>query len=111
MNRFAIPCFLGTGNGSLQLFVGWIGSSSFPSVVFRQKNSLDKFVQLVQINIGKYGTAHPALRRSAERFVPSPFFQIASLKHVPDQPQESVIMDVFTQDAHEYVMRQTPETV
>src|SRR6266699_1924200 len=111
MNGFPIPLFLGTGNGPLQLFVGWIWSSQFPLVVFRKKYSLDKLVQFVQVNIGKNWTAHPALRCSAERLGPLPFFQISSLKHMPDKPQEAVIMDVFTQDAHEHVMRQAPKTI
>ena len=58
MNGFPIPLFLGTGNGPLQLFVGWICSSQFPLVVFGKKYSLDKLVQFVQVNIGKNWTAH-----------------------------------------------------
>jgi len=59
-DSLSIPSALGTGDGIDHILVRRIFSSPLPSVVFRQQNGLDKFVQLVQVDIAEDWTAYPS---------------------------------------------------
>jgi hypothetical protein len=102
---------LGAGYGIFHFLVRWISDTSLPSVIFRKQDCFDKLVQFIQVDIAEYWTTHSALRCSAQRLMPAPFFEVSCLEHVSDQHQKSVIVDAFSQDVHENLMVQTAETI
>ena len=95
----------------LHLGVGRIGRPARPSGVFRYENCLDEFVEPVQVNIGQDRGGHPALRTAAQRGVPFPVLKVPGLQHIPQQPQEPVIVNLLAQYPEKYPVIKRSETV
>src|SRR6266536_2151726 len=66
-------------------------------------------VQPVEVDVRKDGTDDPALRNSAERRVEPPVLQVSRLQQRPDQPEETAVVDAFSEDAKQDLMIQSVE--
>ena len=71
-------------------------------VVDREESLLDKSVQLVEIDVGKQRTENRALRRSAQRCIPSPLFQVPCLEQVLDETNEAFVIYVPTKYVNQH---------
>src|SRR5882724_7543987 len=91
--------------------IGAITCPVDPSRVSRNQDRFDKLVQLVQIDVGQDRRDHPTLRRAAERGVVSPVFQIPGPQHLPQQPQEPVVVDLLTEYPDHDLMVECSETI
>jgi hypothetical protein len=100
-NCLPISSALGTGDGVFNLLIGRVFPPAFSSIVLGKLHCLDKLIQLIQVDIAEDRTAHPTLWCPTEGFVPAPLFEISCLEHVSYEPQKSVVMNAFTQDAQE----------
>ena len=45
-----------------------------------------------------WGRGNPALRRAAQRGLVIPLFEVTRLEHVPDKPEEAVVVDLLAED-------------
>ena len=57
----------------------------------------------------RWGRGHAALRTAAERFMVFPVFQVPGPEHIPDKPQEPLVMDFLRQYPEKDLMIQGPE--
>jgi hypothetical protein len=72
---------------------------------------LDKFVELVQVNVTENRRYHTALRASAERVVILPVLQVPGFQHVPDKPQEPLVVNLLRQYPEQDIVIQAAEAV
>src|SRR5262245_55878377 len=63
---------------------------------------LDELIQLVEVDVGKDWANHTALRRSAQRRVVLPIFQVTCAEQVGEQPQEALIVEFLVQDRQQH---------
>jgi hypothetical protein len=89
---------------------GICGPGNSPGV-FRDQDCLGEFVQPVQVDIGEDWADYAALRNTGKRRVPFPVFQVPGFQHMPDQPQEPVVVDFLRQDRDHYLVVQGPEAI
>ena len=62
---------------------------------------LKKAGNVVQYQVGKAGTENPTLRNTTVAVDILPVFHVPCLEEVFNQPNETVVMDLFAQDAHQ----------
>ena len=94
---------------AFDLPVGGIGGPERSPRVLRDQFLLDEFVELMQVNVTEDRRYHAALRTAAERFVIFPVFQVPGFQHVPDKPQEPLVMDFLRQYPEKDLMVKDPK--
>src|SRR5260370_16308943 len=91
--------------------VFWVPFTLFPSGISRDEFPLNVLIELVQVDVTEEGGQHSALRGSAEGLMIDPVVQVPGFQHVADQPEESVIMNVFREYTDKNIVVVFPETL
>jgi hypothetical protein len=92
-------------------FIFRIGPPAASLCVLRDQILLDKFVELVQVDVTENRGNHAALRASAQRFAVLPVFQVPGFKHVTDKPQEPLVVNFLRQYPEKDLMAETAGAV